>query len=1111
MKIFKTGILTLIIGLFANMTIAQSVGINTTSPDSSAVLDIISTTKGLLMPRMSAAQMNAISAPATGLAVYNTDSSTICIYTGTAWRKMVLGALDTESDPKVGALSKNYLPKWDTTNLANSAVYENSGRISIGTTTPDLGAYFNFSKFTLAANSADSSDLNVAIANNDAASAWMNWGKARGTITSPLSVQNGDQLFVLNANGYDSSDYIATARIMSFVDGTPSVGKVPSAISFFTTASGSNSLSERLRITNAGRVGIGTTAPQSLLANTNTNILGANGQGTNSNSLTWAMNATGYVGAFYNSSTASNAQGLAVKMAATASTNRLLDLSTGNSQATAGTTVMVVQANGNVGIGTASPAEKLEVSGKVKATNFQMTSGAANGYVLQSDADGNASWINSTSLTNGNWTTSGINQYSALSGNVGIGTDSPAEKLDVSGKIKATYFQMTDGASNGYVLQSDPSGNAVWVNTNTLTVSESDPQVAVSQANRIPKWDGSALTDGIITDVGTGIGINKTNPLGVLHVAGASGLGTAVFEGSVNSSHFNYVAGDNSEDTYIRGGKSTSRVVINDAANGNIILGNSNTLVGVGTGAPQEKLDVLGKTRTTSFQMTNGATNGYVLQSDANGNASWTAPLTGSSVVTAGTGLSYSGTTLNSVWTASGSNIYSNNSGNTGVGTTSPGEKLHVAGSVRIDGGRLDFKNTGNSVFIGELAGQNDDLTANYNMYAGFYAGRANTTGSHNTGIGAGALENSSTGSYNIALGRLTGLNLSTGNYNTYLGTSAGYSNISGSANVFIGYQAGYTETGSNKLYISNSTTSSPLIYGDFVNKSVQINDSLQSKYFKMTNGAANGYVLQSDANGNASWAASPTGSSVVAAGTGLSYSGNTLNSVWTASGINIYNNNTGNIGIGTTSPAHKLDVQNTGNVIANIQSSGGSAYVSSSAPSGQETGLAFKAYSGGSTINRWIFGKSTAVESGSEAGSNFFINRYNDAGNYTGQPFAITRSTGTVTIGQDQADATANTVKVNGSVSMKVQVITTTGGGTNRTMDGDDYCWVFGGNGVGNSITLPAAGSYSGRIYIIVNHGTTDLSISTYYTASSTTSTNIAAGTTLQVISDGSSWRKIN
>ena len=50
---------------------------------------------------------------------------------------------------------------------------------------------------------------------------------------------------------------------------------------------------------------------------------------------------------------------------------------------------------GNVGIGTTAPTEKLDVVGKTKTTNFQMTNGATNGAFLVSDAQGNASWDNS--------------------------------------------------------------------------------------------------------------------------------------------------------------------------------------------------------------------------------------------------------------------------------------------------------------------------------------------------------------------------------------------------------------------------------------------------------------------------------------------------------------------------------------------------------------------------------------------------------------------------------------------------------------------------------------------------------------------------------------------
>lgn len=69
----KNLILTLIL-LLSSLGHAQ-VGIGTSNPNNSAALDIESTTKGLLTPRMTAAQRTAISSPANGLMVYQTDNT----------------------------------------------------------------------------------------------------------------------------------------------------------------------------------------------------------------------------------------------------------------------------------------------------------------------------------------------------------------------------------------------------------------------------------------------------------------------------------------------------------------------------------------------------------------------------------------------------------------------------------------------------------------------------------------------------------------------------------------------------------------------------------------------------------------------------------------------------------------------------------------------------------------------------------------------------------------------------------------------------------------------------------------------------------------------------
>lgn len=67
---------------------AGNVGIGTTSPSSSSLLDLNSTTKGMLLPRMTSAQRNDIVYPATGLLVFDTDTKTIWAFDGDNWKNL---------------------------------------------------------------------------------------------------------------------------------------------------------------------------------------------------------------------------------------------------------------------------------------------------------------------------------------------------------------------------------------------------------------------------------------------------------------------------------------------------------------------------------------------------------------------------------------------------------------------------------------------------------------------------------------------------------------------------------------------------------------------------------------------------------------------------------------------------------------------------------------------------------------------------------------------------------------------------------------------------------------------------------------------------------------
>src|SRR5690349_5282863 len=64
-----------------------AVGIGTTSPNASSLLEIKSTSRGFLAPRMTKAQRDVISSPATGLLIYQTNSTPgFYYYNGSAWK-----------------------------------------------------------------------------------------------------------------------------------------------------------------------------------------------------------------------------------------------------------------------------------------------------------------------------------------------------------------------------------------------------------------------------------------------------------------------------------------------------------------------------------------------------------------------------------------------------------------------------------------------------------------------------------------------------------------------------------------------------------------------------------------------------------------------------------------------------------------------------------------------------------------------------------------------------------------------------------------------------------------------------------------------------------------
>ncbi|WP_339917987.1 hypothetical protein [Yeosuana marina] len=105
MKTSKFPVISLLILLcaFFTLPINAQVGIGTTNPNSTSMLDIQSNAKGVLIPRMETTDRTGISSPANGLLVFDTDTQSFWFYDASAWRELGIGSSihDTDGDTKI--------------------------------------------------------------------------------------------------------------------------------------------------------------------------------------------------------------------------------------------------------------------------------------------------------------------------------------------------------------------------------------------------------------------------------------------------------------------------------------------------------------------------------------------------------------------------------------------------------------------------------------------------------------------------------------------------------------------------------------------------------------------------------------------------------------------------------------------------------------------------------------------------------------------------------------------------------------------------------------------------------------------------------------------------
>lgn len=107
---------------FVMNTISGNVGMGTLAPNASAQLDVSSTTKGLLLPRMTTTQRDAITTPAAGLVIFNTTTNGIEIKTSFGWISVNTSSADALSTIQIGT------QKWMSKNL-DVAFYRNGDPI----------------------------------------------------------------------------------------------------------------------------------------------------------------------------------------------------------------------------------------------------------------------------------------------------------------------------------------------------------------------------------------------------------------------------------------------------------------------------------------------------------------------------------------------------------------------------------------------------------------------------------------------------------------------------------------------------------------------------------------------------------------------------------------------------------------------------------------------------------------------------------------------------------------------------------------------------------------------------------------------------------------------
>ncbi|NNV57118.1 tail fiber domain-containing protein [Limnovirga soli] len=335
-------------------------------------------------------------------------------------------------------------------------------------------------------------------------------------------------------------------------------------------------------------LGIGNTTPITQLANTSSNIIGSDFNGVSPNSIAWATNADGFTVATYNANAGVKGNGLAVKIAG--NSGRLLDLSVGATQNGAGTSVMVVNGNGNVGIGTSAPVTTLDVkeSGWFRNNPGGLLAPSA-GAGLRLTTENNIASIFGYDYS----TNTALNLLLAGSGgNVGIGPGIPTAPLQIanaatSGNKRIVMYQDVDNDNEFY---------GFGINANQIRY-----QVDAVVSDHVFFAGTSPTTSNELMRIkGTGlVGIGTSAPAAKLDIAG----NIKITDGTEGAGKL--LTSDANGLASWTAAPSASPFIIS----GNDIYNSNTGNIGIGTATPAAKLDVNGDALINGITVGRGLSN----------------------------------------------------------------------------------------------------------------------------------------------------------------------------------------------------------------------------------------------------------------------------------------------------------------------------------------------------------------------------------------------------------------------------------------------------------------------------------------------------------------------